>query len=127
MTGFVFYASAREGANSNMFERFTDRARRVVVLAQAEARRLQHNYIGTEHLLLGLIAEGEGMASKALADLGVSLPELRAKVEKRAGAATQVRDRALKIASDLADVGTSADEVVAEAKVFEAYLTGGAQ
>ena len=49
-----------------MFERFTDRARRVVVLAQDEARGLKHNYIGTEHLLLGLISEGEGVAAKAL-------------------------------------------------------------
>jgi len=49
-----------------MFERFTDRARRVIVLAQEEARALQHNYIGTEHLLLGLIREGEGVAAKAI-------------------------------------------------------------
>ena len=52
-----------------MFERFTDRARRVVVLAQEEARMLNHNYIGTEHLLLGLIHEGEGVAAKALESL----------------------------------------------------------
>ena len=52
-----------------MFERFTDRARRVVVLAQDEARSLNHNYIGTEHLLLGLITEGEGVAAKALESL----------------------------------------------------------
>lgn len=56
-----------------MFERFTDRARRVIVLAQEEARTLQHNYIGTEHLLLGLIREGEGVAAKALASKGVTL------------------------------------------------------
>ena len=56
-----------------MFERFTDRARRVIVLAQEEARALQHNYIGTEHLLLGLIREGEGVAAKALASKGVDL------------------------------------------------------
>ena len=56
-----------------MFERFTDRARRVIVLAQEEARALQHNYIGTEHLLLGLIREGEGVAAKALASKGVEL------------------------------------------------------
>ena len=55
-----------------MFERFTDRARRVVVLAQEEARGLNHNYIGTEHILLGLIHEGEGVASKALESLGIS-------------------------------------------------------
>ena len=53
-----------------MFERFTDRARRVVVLAQEEARMLNHNYIGTEHILLGLIHEGEGVAAKAARDPG---------------------------------------------------------
>lgn len=56
-----------------MFERFTDRARRVVVLAQEEARMLNHNYIGTEHILLGLIHEGEGVAAKSLESLGISL------------------------------------------------------
>src|SRR5688572_10283004 len=56
-----------------MFERFTDRARRVVVLAQEEAKMLNHNYIGTEHILLGLIHEGEGVAAKALESLGISL------------------------------------------------------
>ena len=56
-----------------MFERFTDRARRVVVLAQEEARMLNHNYIGTEHILLGLIHEGEGVAAKALESLNISL------------------------------------------------------
>ena len=56
-----------------MFERFTDRARRVVVLAQEEARMLSHNYIGTEHILLGLIHEGEGVAAKALESLDISL------------------------------------------------------
>ena len=55
-----------------MFERFTDRARRVVVLAQEEARMLNHNYIGTEHILLGLIHEGEGVAAKALESLGIN-------------------------------------------------------
>ena len=64
-----------------MFERFTDRARRVVVLAQEEARMLGHNYIGTEHLLLGLIHEGEGVAAKALASLGISLDAMRQAVE----------------------------------------------
>src|ERR687889_668117 len=63
-----------------MFERFTDRARRVVVLAQEEARLLNHNYIGTEHILLGLIHEGEGVAAKALTQLGVSLEAVRAQV-----------------------------------------------
>ncbi len=62
-----------------MFERFTDRARRVVVLAQEEARLLNHNYIGTEHILLGLIHEGEGVAAKALESLGISLEAVRAR------------------------------------------------
>jgi hypothetical protein len=64
-----------------MFERFTDRARRVVVLAQEEARMLNHNYIGTEHLLLGLIHEGEGVAARALESLGISLDAVRLQVE----------------------------------------------
>jgi ATP-dependent Clp protease ATP-binding subunit ClpA len=64
-----------------MFERFTNRARRVVVLAQEEARLLQHNYIGTEHLLLGLLAEREGVAARALESLGVSLEAARQQVE----------------------------------------------
>ena len=68
-----------------MFERFTDRARRVVVLAQEEARLLNHNYIGTEHILLGLIHEGEGVAAKALEQLGVSLDGVRAQVEEIIG------------------------------------------
>ena len=63
-----------------MFERFTDRARRVVVLAQEEARLLDHDYIGTEHLLLGLIQEREGVAAKALEQLGISLDAVRAEV-----------------------------------------------
>ncbi|MCI1935934.1 MAG: ATP-dependent Clp protease ATP-binding subunit [Bifidobacteriaceae bacterium] len=68
-----------------MFERFTDRARRVIVLAQEEARSLQHNYIGTEHLLLGLIREGEGVAAKALAAKGVELDKTREQVEEMIG------------------------------------------
>jgi ATP-dependent Clp protease ATP-binding subunit ClpC len=68
-----------------MFERFTDRARRVVVLAQEEARLLNHNYIGTEHLLLGLIHESEGVAAKALEGLGISLEAVRAQVEESIG------------------------------------------
>ena len=68
-----------------MFERFTDRARRVVVLAQEEARILEHNYIGTEHLLLGLIAEGEGVAARALGQLHVSLSAVRAEVQEIVG------------------------------------------
>jgi ATP-dependent Clp protease ATP-binding subunit ClpC len=68
-----------------MFERFTDRARRVVVLAQEEARMLNHNYIGTEHILLGLLREGEGVAAKALESLGVSLEAARQQVEQKIG------------------------------------------
>ena len=63
-----------------MFERFTDRARRVIVLAQEEARNLKHNYLGTEHILLGLIKEGEGVAAKALESLGVTFDDVRAQV-----------------------------------------------
>ena len=69
-----------------MFERFTDRARRVIILAQDEARLLNHTYIGTEHLLLGLISEGEGVAAKALESLGVSLESVRSQVEEQIGA-----------------------------------------
>jgi ATP-dependent Clp protease ATP-binding subunit ClpA len=85
-----------------MFERFTDRARRVVVLAQDEARRLDHNYIGTEHILLGLIRyigtehillglirEGEGVAAKALESLGISLDVVRQQVEEIIGQGQQ--------------------------------------
>ena len=68
-----------------MFERFTDRARRVVVLAQEEARMLNHNYIGTEHVLLGLIHEGEGVAAKALESLNISLEAVRSQVEEIIG------------------------------------------
>jgi hypothetical protein len=68
-----------------MFERFTDRARRVVVLAQEEARHLNHNYIGTEHILLGLIHEREGVAAKALESLGISLEAVRGEVVKIVG------------------------------------------
>ena len=71
-----------------MFERFTDRARRVVVLAQEEARLLNHNYIGTEHLLLGLIHEGEGVGAKALESLGIGLEVVRGKVNEIIGEGT---------------------------------------
>ena len=75
-----------------MFERFTDRARRVVVLAQEEARLLDHNYIGTEHLLLGLLHEGEGVAAKALEELGISLDAVgsRGGGHHRAGASAPI-------------------------------------
>ncbi|HIZ35988.1 MAG TPA: ATP-dependent Clp protease ATP-binding subunit [Candidatus Ruania gallistercoris] len=72
-----------------MFERFTDRARRVVVLAQEEARMLNHNYIGTEHILLGLIHEGEGVAAKALESLNISLEAVRQQVQEIIGEGQQ--------------------------------------
>ncbi len=68
-----------------MFERFTDRARRVVVLAQEEARMLNHNHIGTEHILLGLIHEGNGVGAKALESLGISLEAARHRIEELVG------------------------------------------
>jgi hypothetical protein len=68
-----------------MFERFTDRGRRVVVLAQEEARLLNHNYIGTEHVLLGLLREGEGIAARVLTNLGIGLDEVRGEVERIIG------------------------------------------
>jgi ATP-dependent Clp protease ATP-binding subunit ClpA len=64
-----------------VFERFTDRARRVIVLAQEEARLLNHDYVGTEHLLLGLVHEGQGVGARALESLGISLEVVRAQVE----------------------------------------------
>src|SRR5271166_3800456 len=70
-----------------VFERFTDRARRVLVLAQEEARLLNHSFIGTEHILLGLIHEGEGLAAKALESLGISLEAVREKVQETIGPA----------------------------------------
>jgi len=73
-----------------MFERFTDRARRVLVLAQEEARLLNHNFIGTEHILLGLIHEGEGVAAQTLESLGISLDAAREKVEEAIGPAGSV-------------------------------------
>ena len=68
-----------------MFERFTERARKVVVLAQEEARHFNHNYIGTEHLLLGLLREDEGVAARALTSLNVTLDEVREQVESIVG------------------------------------------
>jgi hypothetical protein len=75
-----------------MFERFTDRARRVVVLAQEEARLLNHNYIGTEHILLGLVHEGEGVAAKALESLDIPLDAVRTEVEAIIGGGPQAPD-----------------------------------
>jgi hypothetical protein len=76
-----------------MFERFTDRARRVVVLAQEEARLLNHNHIGTEHILLGLVHEGEGVAYLALTELGISLEAVRAQVEAEIGQGSEAPGR----------------------------------
>jgi ATP-dependent Clp protease ATP-binding subunit ClpC len=72
-----------------MFERFTDRSRRVIALAQEEARLLNHNYIGTEHLLLGLVHEGEGVAARALESLGIGLAAVRQRVEEAVGQGEQ--------------------------------------
>jgi ATP-dependent Clp protease ATP-binding subunit ClpC len=76
-----------------MFERFTERARRVVVLAQEEARMLDHDYVGTEHILLGLLHEGEGVAARALESLGISLDAMRAAVEGIVGRGQQAPAR----------------------------------
>ncbi len=67
--------------NRDRFNKFTERARKVLTLAQEEAQRFQHNYIGTEHLLLGLVSEGEGVAAKVLTNLGVQLSDVRKAVE----------------------------------------------
>src|SRR6202789_3104329 len=83
--GTLMYELEREAVT--VFERFTDRARRVLVLAQEEARFLNHSFIGTEHILLGLIHEGEGVAAKALESLGISLEAVREKVEETIGPA----------------------------------------
>src|SRR5258708_34063662 len=79
----------RRPGGAQMFERLTDRARRVIVLAQEEARQLNHNYVGTEHILLGLIREGDGVAAKALAATGISLDEARREVEAIIGRGTE--------------------------------------
>ena len=68
-----------------MFERFTEKAIRVIMLAQEESRRLGHNFVGTEQLLLGLIAEGTGIAAKTLKSMGVNIKEAREEVEKIIG------------------------------------------
>ncbi len=81
----TLHATETPPGEAILFERFTDRARRVVVLAQEEARLLNHNYIGTEHILLGLIHEGEGVAAKALESLGISLEAVRSQVEEIIG------------------------------------------
>ncbi len=76
-----------------MFERFTDRAQRVIVFAQEEARLLNHDYIGSEHILLGLIHEGEGVAAQALESLGISLEKVRRQVEDIIGAGESPQPR----------------------------------
>ncbi|MGH3486887.1 MAG: Clp protease N-terminal domain-containing protein, partial [Actinopolymorphaceae bacterium] len=81
----VHVVRTTEGRRGGMFERFTDRARRATVLAQEEARLLNHNYIGTEHILLGLLHEGEGVAAKALESLGITAEAVRARVEETVG------------------------------------------
>src|SRR5438046_3276604 len=73
-----------------MFERFTERARQVVVLAQDEARALKHNYIGTEHLLLGLLREEEGLAARVLESLDITVEEVRAQVARIVGQGDEV-------------------------------------
>jgi ATP-dependent Clp protease ATP-binding subunit ClpC len=73
-----------------VFERFTERARQVVVLAQDEARRLQHNYIGTEHLLLGLLREEEGIAARVLESLGITAERVRSEVDRIVGRGDEV-------------------------------------
>jgi Clp amino terminal domain, pathogenicity island component/UvrB/uvrC motif len=78
-----------------MLERFTDRARRVVALAEEEARRLDHNYIGTEHILLGLIHEGDGVAAQVLESLGISLDAVRQQVVEIIGQGQQVPDEVI--------------------------------
>src|SRR5580765_7809302 len=70
-----------EGAMADRFDKFTERARKVLSLAQEEAQRFNHNYIGTEHLLLGLVREGDGVAAKVLNNLGVELSKVRSAVE----------------------------------------------
>jgi len=81
--------AADGGMGIAMFERFTDRARRAVVYAQEEARMLEHDHIGTEHILLGLVREGEGVAVKALESLGISLETVRERVEETIGRGQQ--------------------------------------
>ncbi len=79
------FATPPESIGRDRFDKFTDRARKVLTLAQEEAQRLQHNYIGTEHLLLGLVREGEGVAVKVLNNLGVELQQIRKAIEFMTG------------------------------------------
>jgi len=93
VVGFVRLIDAlsrRNGGDIDRFDKFTERARKVLSLAQEEAQRLKHNYIGTEHLLLGLVREGEGVAAKVLSNLGVDLKEARNTVEVIIGRGNRV-------------------------------------
>src|SRR5205807_3716950 len=78
------------GKKGTLFERFTERARQVVVLAQDEARALKHNYIGTEHILLGLLREEEGLAARVLESLDITVEEVRAQVARIVGQGDEV-------------------------------------
>jgi ATP-dependent Clp protease ATP-binding subunit ClpC len=100
-----------------MFETFTDRSRRVLLLAQEEARLLHHNFIGTEHLLLGLLAEGEGVGAKALDSLGISVEAARAKVAETTGPSGS-------FASDFSKPLTPRAKKVLELSVREAHELG---
>ncbi len=100
-----------------MFGRYTERAQRVIVLAQEEARRLQYNYVGTEHLLLGLIREGEGIAAKALQSLGISLEQVRSEVEKMIGRGQGLADSEITFTP-------RAKKVMVELAIEEARLLG---
>jgi len=94
-----------------MFERFTDRAREVVVLAQQEARLLGHNYVGTEHILLGLLAEGTGVAARVLAGLGVERDRVRSETVRILGPPEEPDAEALEVLGiDLAAVRRKAEE-----------------
>jgi ATP-dependent Clp protease ATP-binding subunit ClpA len=104
-----------------MFERFTDRARHVVVVAETEARALGHNFIGTEHLLLGLL-EGQGVAAKVLRAEGVDAEAVRAAVEAIVGRAPAARASSIEDAEALASIGIDLDEV--RAAVEETFGAG---
>ena len=111
-----------------MFERFTDRARRVVVLAQEEARLLNHNYIGTEHILLGLIHEGEGVAARALESMGISLESVRFQVVEIIGQGSQApsawtRIQASSTAADVKVAPTSANSSTSSTRADRRWRT----
>ncbi len=100
-----------------MFERFTERARQVVVLAQDEARALKHNYIGTEHILLGLLREEEGLAARVLESLDITVEEVRAQVARIVGQGDEVTTgqipftpRAKKVL-ELSDAGVDSEHI----------------